>query len=141
MSEVTLLTTKELRIVFESLGACYPALMWIDQQLEENPEVTPQALWAVLVKMRRSPEELEYDKERRKEDPTWKPSPEAHTGWGWISWVTHRAHMACGNGTFSGRRKIHDGPNADAVVPEDVLRSISTRWGWIARGEEEPDVG
>lgn len=135
------LTTKELLWVVTQLGACTPALVWLERKLEENPAVAPEELWAQLLKMKRSPDEIEYDKERRKEEPGWKPDPETHTGWGWLAWVTHRAHMKCSNGTFNGRRKIHDGPNADAVSPAEVLAALGAKWGWMVRGEEEPDDG
>lgn len=134
------LTATELRKIFDELGACDPALVWLDQQINEAPGVSPLDLWTKVVKMRRTPTELEYDRERRKEEPTWKPDNDTHTGWSWISWVTHRAQLSCSSGTFSGRRKTYDGPNADQVNMNDVLASIASHWGWIARGEEEPDV-
>lgn len=133
------LTATELRQIFCELGACYPALVWMDQQITAEPDVATLTLWHRLVKMRRTPEELEYEKERRKEDPTYKSDPDTHTGWSWIAWVTHRAHMPCSNSTFSGLRKVNSGPNADAVAPLEVLNALQFRWGWTVRGEEKTD--
>lgn len=118
------LTVAELLEFFKNQGACDPGIKWMSGQVAADPTITPEALWNLAIKMRRTSAELAYENERKREEPGWKPDSETHTGHAWCAWVAKRAGLRCATGTFSGRRKIADGPEADKLNVHDVLFAL-----------------
>ncbi len=106
-------------------NACEPALVWLQEQLDENPEIELREVWDRAVKLRRTKAELAYETARKREDPGWKPSSDAHTGWSWIAWLCVLLRVPCSNGVYSGMRKVKDGPNADQVSFDEVYARLS----------------
>lgn len=131
------LNSRQLLRLFSGLGACHPGLDYFRRELSKNPDIDIADVWNSILKLRRTPEEMEAEKAMRKEDPDWKSDPEKHTGWAWLAWVArHVAQVPCSTGTFSGRRKTFDGPNVDALDPHEVYQAICTRvskeaWVWL----------
>lgn len=122
-------TLNQLFRICARLGGCEPGLRWFRNQLEEKPEITFADLWLRLLAMRRSPEERAYEAEAKKENPQWKSDPDTHTGWAWLAWLAKNvARVPCSTGTFSGRRKIADGPNVDAIDPQSVYEALCLRF-------------
>lgn len=119
-----MLTVIELIDFFKKQGACDPGIKWLSDQHAANPSATPAELWSLAIKLRRTPAELAYENERKREEPGWKPDSEIHTGYAWCAWVAKRAGLRCATGTASGRRKIADGPEADKLNVQDVLAAL-----------------
>jgi len=53
--------------------------------------------------------------------------PETHVGHAWLAWICrHAALVPCGTGTYSGRRKVYDGPHVTDIDPATVEAAL--RW-------------
>lgn len=121
-------TVSDLFILFNGLCACGPAIDWVNEEYKKNPQVTPLEMFEKLTKLRRTDDELRYERQRKAEDPNYKTNPDTHTGWSWIAWMCQKLKIPCQNSSFSGMRGASNGPNADKVNYEDLYHAACVKY-------------
>lgn len=102
---------------------CEPARQWFREQLAAGKTV--EEMWAALLTMRATKEELAAERALAQEGET--VSKERHTGMSWLAWLVRRVGLRCNTGSYSGRPKTHDGPNLEQIKVEDVYFALEQR--------------
>ena len=106
-------------------GGCAQACAYVSGRFAAG--VSPDDLWTELSNLRRTPEEAEAERLARRENPAWKPDPETHTGRSWMAWFCLSLGMSVGTGTYSGRPKVHPGPEVHTLQWPTVQTKLEAR--------------
>ncbi len=101
---------KDLHAGLLALGACTPALRWLEGRIYAKPDASFEDVWG---------DALRYNGEREPGDQA-----EKHVGRSWCAWLCRQAGIEVHEGTFSGMPKVNRGPSVTSLAPAEVGSAV-----------------
>ena len=98
---------KDLHAGLLLLGACAPALHWLEDRVHANPDASFEEVWGDALRYRAPGSKAEE-----------------HVGRAWCSWLCRHVGIQVHEGTFSGMPKVNHGPSVTSLDPATVGEAV-----------------